>query len=150
MTRRWWPTEGERMTYEMGPIDDEALDTIMQLAKTHRSVEKVDVDADDGGRRELHVDLDLACYPPTVEVAFLQIQWHTTDDYTFHYRDVRTGEAWQCRWDRHPHSHDAAREHFHEPPNALDEPITDLVTTVEPHTLFTRTMANVNERISQL
>jgi hypothetical protein len=135
----------------MGPIDDEALDTITQLARTHRFVNQVHIAVDEGGRRELHVDLDLDRYPATIETASMQIQWHTTDDYTFHYRDEHeSGDAWQCRWDRHPHTHDAAREHFHEPPTAADDPVTDPVRTVEPYRLFTRTMANVNERIGQL
>lgn len=135
----------------MGPIDDEALDTIKQLAGTHRLVDQVYVDVDDGGRRELRTDLDLEYYPATVEKAVIYIQWHTNDDYTFHYRDNReTGDAWQCRWDRHPHTHNATREHFHEPPTAAEEPITDSVRTIEPHHLFTRTMGNVNQRISQL
>ena len=140
------------MSHEsMGPIDDEALDTITQLARTHRLVGQVYVDVDKGGRRELHIDLNRDRYPRTVETASIYIQWHTNDDYTFHYRDVHAaGDAWQCRWDRHPHTHDAAREHFHEPPTAAEEPISDSVRIVEPHHLFTRTMANVNERINQL
>jgi hypothetical protein len=134
-----------------GPIDDEALDTIERLARTHQLVARVYVDVDGGGRRELRVDFDLNHYPEAVTKASLQIRWHTNDDYTFHYRDERaTGEAWQCRWDRHPHTHNAAREHFHEPPAATDEPISDPVSTVEPYHLFARTMANVNERIQQI
>jgi len=134
-----------------GPIDDEALDTIVQLASTHRLVDRTYIDTNAGGRRELRIDLDLNRYPASVAGASLRVTWHTNDDYRFHYREEwDVGERWQCRWDRHPHTHDADREHFHEPPGAAEEPISDPVTTVEPHRLFARTMANVSERIERV
>lgn len=71
---------------------------IQQLAQTYRLVEQVYVAVNDGGRQELHVDLDLDRYPATIETASMQIQWHITDDYTFHDHDEReTGDTWQCR-----------------------------------------------------
>ena len=134
-----------------GPIDDEALDTIIQLASTHRLVDRTYIDTNDGGRRELRIDLDLNGYPASVVGASLRVTWHTNDDYRFHYREEwDADERWQCRWDRHPHTHDAARKHFHEPPNAAEEPTSDSVTTIEPYHLFTRTMANVSERIERM
>ncbi|WP_160135381.1 hypothetical protein [Halococcus salsus] len=132
-----------------GPIDDHVLDTIHHLASTHRFVGRAYLNDDPGGRRELYVELDPNHYPEAIETVTLQVRWYETDDYTFHYReDWETGE-WQCRWDRHPNPHNAAREHFHEPPTAADDPITDPVDRVEPHYLFVRTIANVSERIEQ-
>lgn len=133
-----------------GPIDDQVLDTIQHLASTHRFVERVYLNDDPGGRRELYVEIDPDHYPEAIETVVLQVQWYKTDDYTFHYREDWETDEWQCRWDRHPHPHNAAREHFHEPPTAADDPITDRIGRVEPHYLFVRTMANVSERIEQL
>jgi len=133
-----------------GPIDDQVLDTIQHLASTHRFVKRVYPNDDPGGRRELYVEFDPDHYPEAIETVALQIRWYETDDYTFHYREDWETDEWQCRWDRHPHPHTADREHFHEPPTAADDPITDPVGRVEPHYLFARTMANVTERIEQV
>ena len=133
-----------------GPIDDNVLDTIQQLASTHRFVHRVYLNDDPGGRRELYIELDPDHYPGAIETVTLQVKWYNTDDYTFHYREVWESDEWQCRWDRHPHPHNATREHFHEPPTAADDPITDPMERVEPHYVFARTMANISERVEQL
>jgi hypothetical protein len=133
-----------------GPIDDEVLETVKQLASSHPLVDRAYLADDAGDRRELYVELDSERYPQAVGAVSLQVRWYRTDDYSFHYREDWASEEWQCRWDRHPHSHNTAREHFHEPPTAADEPITDQVERVEPYHLFTRTMASIGERIEQV
>ena len=132
-----------------GPIDDQVLDTIQQLASTHRLVDRVYLNDDPGGRQELYIKLDPDHYPVAVETVTLQVRWYKTDDYTFHYREDWETDEWQCRWDRHPHPHNAAREHFHEPTTDADDPITDPIRRVEPHFLFVRMMENISERIGQ-
>lgn len=135
----------------IGPIDEDALKLIQELAWSHQLVAHAEIVKDEGGRQVLHIALDMDRYPPNVERVTIRVTWRATDDYSFHYREVwTTNNAWECRWDRHPHPHNAAREHFHEPPTAQEEPITDRVAHLEPRFLFIRTMATTRERIDQL
>jgi hypothetical protein len=53
------------------PIDDEVLDTIERLASTHRLVGRTYIDTDEGGRRELCINLDPNRYPASVVGASL-------------------------------------------------------------------------------
>ncbi len=47
-----------------------------------------------------------------------QIRWFETDDFSVQYAEqYRTGNSWECRWDRHLNDHNT-REHFHPPPDA--------------------------------
>jgi hypothetical protein len=48
----------------------------------------------------------------------LHVRWYENDDFSFHYvEDREESDRWECRWDRHPSTHNA-REHFHPPPDA--------------------------------
>lgn len=57
-------------------------------------------------------------FPVAVEQAYLRVRWYENDDFNVHYSEqYADGEHWECRWDRHPNSHNA-RDHFHPPPDA--------------------------------
>lgn len=134
-----------------GPVDEPALETLREIATSHELVARVYVADDDGGRTRLFLHLDDDRYPPSVRRAVLRAAWFRNDDYTFHYREEwEDGSAWQCRWDSHPHGHDAARTHFHGPPDAAGDPVSDSVREISPHHLFARTMASLRERIEAL
>ncbi|MCU4801758.1 hypothetical protein OB920_15365 [Halobacteria archaeon HArc-gm2] len=63
-------------------------------------------------------EFDTGYFPAGVERASLRIRWFETDDFNVHYSEqYRDGESWECRWDRHPNSHND-REHLHPPPDA--------------------------------
>jgi hypothetical protein len=67
----------------------------------------------------------------------------------FHYVETHAdGDRWQCRWDRHPNPH-ASRTQFHPPPDARsEEGVADSPDGIHPDGLFSRTLANVRERIA--
>jgi len=61
---------------------------------------------------------DMGYYPPHLEAVYLDVTWFTNNDFSIHYQEVYTdGEKWNCRWDRHPNTHNS-REHFHPGPDA--------------------------------
>jgi hypothetical protein len=100
-----------------GPIDTELLDRIAaDLARSSRF--------DDMQTRPAYAptavvaEYDLGYFPSGVTRASLRIRWFETDDFSIHYAEqYRTGNSWECRWDRHPNDHNT-REHFHPPPDA--------------------------------
>jgi hypothetical protein len=64
-------------------------------------------------------DVDSGYFPAAIERAYLRIRWFETDDFNIHYSEqYRDGTTWDCRWDRHPNSHND-REHFHPAPDAM-------------------------------
>lgn len=122
-------------------------------ARSHALVAEAVFEGAGGGVRALRLTLDAAQYPDDVEDATLTVRWFENDEYSFHYRERhRKGNrpVWQCRWDRHPNPH-AGYEHFHEPPDAgHDRTVEDHVVAPHPTEMFTRTMANVRDRIAAL
>lgn len=60
---------------------------------------------------------DLGYFPAAISRASLQIRWYETDDFSIHYSEQYDDSTWECRWDRHPNSHNT-RSHFHPPPDA--------------------------------
>lgn len=57
------------------------------------------------------------------DIARIDIQWTTQDDYKFHYTDSREVNF---RWGKHSHNgdyvHVSGLEHYHPPPNASSDP----------------------------
>lgn len=101
------------------PIDVQILEYLRDRLVTTPQVERATI-TDASGHLALVVGLSSAYYPPEVEDADLLVRWYTNDDFTIHYRERRSNDSdggWECRWDRHPNSHNA-RDHFHPPPDA--------------------------------
>jgi len=100
-----------------GPIDAELLDRV--AAHLVRSARFDAVEARPAYAPSAVVaDYDLGYFPGGVTRASLRIRWFGTDDFSVHYAEqYRTGESWECRWDRHPNDHNT-REHVHPPPAA--------------------------------
>lgn len=107
-----------------GPPDRQTL----RLLERHLASEALVVDTSftptPHEPRLLHVDFDTAAYPESVTAARLDVRWFTTGDFSLHYIETGTdGPHWECRWDRHPNSHNT-RVHFHHPPDGNE--VTDL------------------------
>ena len=133
------------------PLDLSVLEALLARGRTHSLVDSVSLAEDEAGRTALYFQLDPDRYPPLVESAFVRWRWYTNGDYRIHYREEWIDKAgWQCRWDRHPHTHDTPRSHFHEPPDGSGEPVSDPSGETPPMETFSRTMANIHERIETL
>lgn len=133
------------------PTDDTVLETLHERARTHSLIETTQVERTGGAISMVRADLALDRYPAHIQDARLEIRWYTNGDYNFHYVETHsTKEVWQCRWDRHPNPH-TSRTHFHPPPDARSaEAIPDTPADRHPTALFTRTLANIRQRIDDL
>lgn len=97
------------------PIDRPILELLRDRLAGTEQVKTARIDEE--GHTELRVTVADAYYPEFVEEATLQIRWYTNDDFSIHYREAHDDGVWECRWDRHPNTHNS-REHFHPPPDA--------------------------------
>jgi hypothetical protein len=131
------------------PVDDAVLGELRDRAATHPLVDRVELDRTAGTLSMVMLIFDSSQYPGWVAGARVEVRWYTNGDYSFHYVETHAdGGRWQCRWDRHPNPH-ASRTHFHPPPDAHSEDaVPDNPDGMYPDSVFTRTLANVRERIA--
>lgn len=139
------------MSSSAAPIDDAILETIAERARTHSLTKTVRTERTGEMISMVVAILDSDRYPPNVQEARLEIRWYTNGDYNFHYMETQdSGEVWQCRWDRHPNRH-TQRMHFHPPPAVRSaDAVPDSPADHHPSALFTRTLANIRQRIKDL
>jgi len=128
-----------------GPIDTEILDRI--AARLSRSARFETVRSRPPyAPNAVVADYDLGYVPGGVTRASLRIRWFETDDFNVHYTEqYRTGDSWDCRWDRHPNDHNT-RDHFHPPPDA-SSPGEDADYPGEWRDVLAAVLAHLDERI---
>lgn len=138
------------------PGDEEPTSTGLPDRQTHRLLEGVladdpmvattEFDPDGSEPTVLRAPFDMARYPATVEAARLDVRWFTGGDFSMHYVEtLADGDRWECRWDRHPNSHNA-RLHFHRPPTGDD--VDDLeMSAAHPLDVTATVLAAVERRI---
>lgn len=98
------------------PVDRGVLVRILDRVRTNRQVAQASLTV----RHDepcLIIEFDLDNYPADASDAYLTVRWYTNDDFKIHYHETWKEEDWDCRWDRHPSSHNAY-DHFHPPPDA--------------------------------
>lgn len=98
------------------PVDRGALVRILDRIRTNRQIVRAYITLI---HREtcLLAEFDLDYYPSDLQDAYLNVRWYTNDDFKLHYHESWESGNWDCRWDRHPNSHNTY-DHFHPPPNA--------------------------------
>lgn len=128
-----------------GPIDAEILDRI--AAHLARSARFDDVHARPPyAPNAVVATYDLGYFPGGVRRASLRIRWFETDDFSIHYAEqYRTGNSWECRWDRHPNDHNA-RGHVHPPPDART-PGEDRTYSAEWREVLATVLVRLDDRI---
>lgn len=133
------------------PINTAVLDLFRERARTHPLVERTEAKEDFETPSTLVLRFETDRYPESVSDARLEIQWFENDEYSFHYHESHEyGRVWQCRWDSHPNPH-ATDSHFHRPPDAgTSDVVSDPGGISRPEEMFTRTLANVRQRIDEL
>jgi hypothetical protein len=101
---------------ESAPIDFEVLYRVYSRLQGDERFEEVKL-RPDYAPNSLVPRYDLRYFPSFVVANYLQIRWYTNDDFNIHYEEeYEKGDTWNCRWDRHPNSHNH-RGHFHPPPD---------------------------------
>ena len=96
------------------PIDRSVLEWMHSRFLGRRMFESAKIVEE--GKPHLRVELSDEYYPNEVSARF-EIRWYRNDDFNIHYQEERQDLTWQCRWDRHPNTHNS-RDHFHPPPIA--------------------------------
>jgi hypothetical protein len=112
------PGDDENVAETVGGIDTEILEQIGQHLERSQRFSEV-MFQPDYAPSSVVAEYDMGYFPAAIDRAYLQIRWYETDDFSVHYSEQYTdGDQWECRWDRHPNSHNT-RSHFHPPPDAM-------------------------------
>jgi len=132
-----------------GPPDRQTLRLLERHLASDSLVAETMFDPDPYEPRLLRGRLDAGRYPDPVTAARLDIRWFTTGDFSVHYVEEHADEEpWECRWDRHPNTHNT-RLHFHEPPSTTE--ITDLeLPSFHPLDVYSTVLAAIDQRIETL
>ena len=107
---------GEEPAAVAGAIDPTVTERIGRRLGGNPRFESVTVQPS-AAPNSIVAEYDLGYFPAAVSRAYLQIRWYETDDFSIHYFEQYGDSTWECRWDRHPNSHNT-RAHFHPPPDA--------------------------------
>ena len=132
-----------------GPPDRQTLRLLERHLRSESLIAETSFDPDSYEPRLLQGFLDSDNYPDAVSVARLDIRWFTTGDFSLHYvEEHEDGTRWECRWDRHPNTHNP-RLHFHDPPSATD--VSDLtLPSVHPLDVYSTVLTAIAQRIETL
>ncbi|WP_423746986.1 hypothetical protein V5735_20330 (plasmid) [Haladaptatus sp. SPP-AMP-3] len=137
--------DDDTVAENVGGVDTEVLEQIGQrLRHSHRFTEIVF--QPEYAPSSVVAEYDLGYFPAAIGRAYLQIRWYETNDFNVHYSEQYTdGDQWECRWDRHPNSHNT-RSHFHPPPNATT-PGTDADYARDWRDVLSRILEDLDDRI---
>lgn len=131
-----------------GPPDRQTLRLLERRFADEPLVTETGFDPDTDEPRVLRAHVDSDRFPPSIDAVRFDVRWFTTDDFSIHYVETTTtDEQWECRWDRHPNSHNA-RLHFHRPPGGTETVDLEL-PSVHPLDVFSTVLAAVEERIER-
>ncbi|OYR43161.1 hypothetical protein DJ82_00655 [Halorubrum sp. Ib24] len=132
-----------------GPPDRQTLRLLERQLTTDPLVATTQFDPNTYEPRLLTATLDTERYPHTVTDARIDIRWFTTSDFSFHYVETRGDNThWECRWDRHPNTHNT-RLHFHQPPTGTEVSNLDL-TSLHPLNVYSTVFEVIEQRIESL
>jgi len=136
----------------MGPNSDgptvssDILDDIRSYLVRSRRFEQVECEPAHSPT-SLRCYFDTGYYPTALEEVYLDIVWFTNSDFTIHYHEwYSDGETWECRWDRHPNSHNN-REHFHSGPDATRANAVDASYPTDWRDVLERVLTETDERM---
>lgn len=129
-----------------GPPDRQTLRLLEGQFAEDALVEGTAFDPDPYEPRLLRVHLVPSRYPEAVRAATLDVRWFVSGDFSFHYVErERSGDGWECRWDRHPNEHNA-RLHFHRPPDGREAEDLSLPST-HPLDLYSTVLDAIEKRL---
>lgn len=132
-----------------GALDVATLRVLGRRSTSHPLVTDWGFEPDAVSPRRLVLSFDAAQYPDAVRTARLDVGWYEGGAYAFHYVESRTDEDWQCRWDRHPKP-DAARAHFHPPPDASTNVSTSEIAATHHLGVLFEVLDRIADRVASL
>lgn len=92
---------------------------------------------------------DLQYYPERMDRVTLELRTYLNGAFHISYREVRNGQAWMCRWDRHENTH-SSRDHFHRPPEARTETAVDRDYPDDILGVLELVLEDVDERLGEV
>jgi len=131
-----------------GPPDRQTLRLLERQLTSDPLVAEVQFEPDPYEPRLLHASLDTGRYPVSVTATQIDVRWFTTDDFSIHYLERRGDDQWECRWNRHPNTHNT-RVHFHEPPTGAAVSNLDL-SSLHPLDIYATVLESIEQRIEGL
>ncbi|AKH97395.1 hypothetical protein [Halanaeroarchaeum sulfurireducens] len=142
------PSSAGSVPGSTGPPDRQILQLLERQLASDGLVAETEYDPDPYEPHLVRASLDIRRYPRSVTAARIDIRWFTTDDFSLHYRESREDSQWECRWDRHPNTHNS-RLHFHEPPTG--EEISDLeLPSLHPLDVYSTVFETLEHRLETL
>lgn len=142
------PPSDELDSGSTGPPDRQTLRLLERQLTSDPLVAETAFEPDSYEPQLLRVLLDAGRYPDAVTAARIDIRWFTTADFSIHYVETRGEDQWECRWDRHPNTHNT-RLHFHEPPTGAD--VSDLdFSSLHPLDVYSTVFEALDRRIESL
>ncbi|WP_083898808.1 hypothetical protein [Natronococcus jeotgali] len=133
----------------IGPPDRQTLQLLKRHLASDSLVTETAFDPNTYEPRLLHAVLDKSQYPESITTVRLDIRWFTTSDFSIHYVEEHIEEKhWECRWDRHPNTHNT-RLYFHQPPTA--EELAELsLSSLHPLEVYSTVLAAIENRTEDL
>ncbi|MDL0127831.1 hypothetical protein [Halobacterium salinarum] len=130
-----------------GPPDRHTLRLLERHLASEGLISDTAFDPNPHEPRLLHAHFDTTHYPASTTAARLDVRWFTTGDFSFHYVETSAdGPQWECRWDRHPNTHNT-RVHFHQPPDNDD--VTDLaLPSNHPLDVYSTILDAIEQRLT--
>ena len=135
--------------HSTGPPDRQTLRLLERQLSSDSLITETTFEPDPYEPRLLRGVVDTGRYPDSVTAGRLDIRWFTTGDFSIHYvEDHKDETLWECRWDRHPNTHNT-RLHFHKPPSATD--VSDLeLPSSHPLEVYSTVFSAIEQRIETL
>jgi hypothetical protein len=139
---------GDSAPGSTGLPDRQTLRLLERQLSSDSLVADVQFEPDPYEPRLLRASLNADRYPNSVTAVRIDIRWFTTDDFSIHYLEDRSNGQWECRWDRHPNTHNT-RVHFHEPPTGAT--VSDLeLSSLHPLEVCSTVFDAIEQRIEKL
>ena len=142
------PSPSDEGPNSTGPPDRQTLRLLERILADEPLVEATAFEPDAYEPQLVRASVDAGRYPASVEAARFDIRWFASGDFSIHYVEIASADAyWECRWDRHPNPH-SARTHFHRPPDGVDIEELEL-SSRHPLDVISTVLTAIENRIGQ-
>lgn len=94
-------------------------------------------------------EFDSVYYPKAIRRVELELRAYQNGDFYITYREVRSGDDWMARWDRHDNPHNT-RDHYHQPPRARTDDAIDKAYPADFFDVIELVLTEIDTRIGEV
>lgn len=94
-------------------------------------------------------EFDDRYYPDEIQRIELELRAYQNGDFNGTYREVRAGDDWMARWDRHENPHNS-RDHYHQPPQARTEDAVDEAYPIDFFDVVEEILGEIDARLGEV